>query len=572
MSTHRIQTLCSHLIIKHFRPYKGDSGHYYRIWEKNDKIPLEPCNQPKQILESRDLGNGFTLEKLECGHYDVVESAKHKEHMERNLLWDNLLPFQKDFLTFAERNNCRAILRDEMGLGKTVQSLSLLRENMNDFTANGTKYCLIVTPVGGIYQWEEEARFWLGIDNCKDLTHLSLIPQVVVTTKQKLNRFSKVVICPWSKLSDKFIQKQLLEVGIGSIICDEAHFFKDERSQRTKALIEYIKAAGTKAPLVFMTGTLVENRIMEMKVALNAIDPHYFYSWKVVDQFCIHDRTGKALSINPHFRERFFRQTAPYMIGRKKSEVNIPLPAFERKFHWCDVNDTKANEAFAVEYNEVLDELEQVLDTDRGNMGQIIGLMSKLRHITGRLKIFSAAVWIEKFFQEHPDEKLAVGIHHASVRESLVKLLAHRNPLEMSSENPKEKDEIERKFKSNRHNLLICSILSAGVGRNFQFCRNALVLERQWNRSKEDQYEQRFHRIIKDSEGRIRTHFTNADKVTAHYLQMKNTIDEYFDSLVHLKGIIEDSSDESIEELPDATSILELAQLVVARRVKFVGA
>lgn len=572
MATHRIQVLCTHKILKNYHSTKGDSAKFYNIWLNNDKPIMIECGKPKQIISSRDLGNGFVLEELACGHYDVTPVKEHQEHMERNLLWDNLLPFQKDFLTFAEKNSCRAILRDEMGLGKTVQSLSLLRENKDAFTANGTKYCLIVTPVGGIYQWEEEARFWLGLDNCKDILHLSLTPQVIVTTKQKLNKFSKVVICPWSKLSDPVIKKQLLEVGIGSIICDEAHFFKDERSQRTKALLDYIKAAGITAPLIFMTGTLVENRIMEMKVALNAIDPQFFYSWKVVDGFCIHDHTGKALSINPRLRERFFQRTAPYMIGRKKSEVNIPLPAFERKFHWCDVNDTKANEKFAIEYNEVLDELEDTLDNDSGNVGNIIGLMSKLRHITGRLKIYSAAVWIEKFFQANPNEKLAVGIHHQSVRESLVKLLAHRNPLEMSSEDPKEKDEIEKAFKGPSHNLLICSILSAGVGRNFQFCRNALVLERQWNRSKEDQFEQRFHRIIKDEAGRIRTHFTDRDTVTAHYLQMTNTFDEYFDGLVHLKGIIEDSSDESIEDLPATDTILELARTVVAKRIKFVGA
>jgi hypothetical protein len=196
--------------------------------------------------------------------------------------------------------------------------------------------------------------------------------------------------------------------------------------------------------------------------------------------------------------------------------------------------------------------------------------MQQLRHHTGRMKILSAAMWIETWMMCNPGEKLAVGIHHKAVRESLAALLKNRKPLQMSDEGPEEKDRIEKAFRDGKSNLLICSILSAGTGRNFQFCKNAVILERQWNRSKEDQFAQRFHRIVKDSEGRIKEHFTEEDMVTVYVLQARASFDEYFDNLVDLKGMVCDTTDAN-EEYPEYEDMVKLARRVVKERRKWVG-
>jgi SNF2 family DNA or RNA helicase len=257
------------------------------------------------------------------------------------------------------------------------------------------------------------------------------------------------------------------------------------------------------------------------------------------------------------------------MIARKKMEVNIPLP--EIKYHTLNVDprEYEVNKEFVLAYNVALDELETMLHSNV-DAGSIIGLMQQLRHHTGRMKIMAAAVWIDSWMTMNPGEKLCVGIHHKGVREALAKLLAHRNPLQMSDENPKEKDEIEQKFR-NGHNLLIASIISAGTGRNFQFCRNALILERQWNRSKEDQFAQRFWRIISDEHGRVRTNFTEADTVNIWTMNANPSFDEFFEDMIHLKGIIVDSVDED-EDIPEESFTLKLAHEVVRKRMKWIGA
>lgn len=551
---------------------------------KGKTLPLvwEECGRPIQIVEEIEFKlhnpdvevsqeETYILQKFACGHVNCKPKAATIQHDERNLLWERLLPFQQQFVEFAEANNLRVINRDEMGLGKTIQAASVIRENAHNFTANFEKFCVIVTPVGGIYQWEEELTKWLGVNKPTSIEQVMLRPQVVITSGQELTPLSKIVIIPWSKLGDKRITEQLLNTGVASMVVDECHFYKDEKSARTQNLLKLVKSMGPESPLLLLSGTLVENRIMEMFIPLNLMDPQFFNGKAALDRFCIHDSKGKALTLSPYYRDRFFSRTAKYMIGRKKDEVNIPLP--DRFTHrlWIDPSKYKVNEEFAIAYNRTLDEMERLLATPALTAATIIGLMQQLRHWTAKMKILGAAIWIDNWMTEHPGEKLAVGIHHIAIRESLAELLKHRNPLQMSDEDPRRKDEIEKEFRNGKSNLLICSIISAGVGRNFQFCRNAVVLERQWNRSKEDQFEQRFHRIITDEHGRIKTHFTDADSVNVYYLQGENTFDEFFDPLIHLKGIIVDSSEENTEELPDENFIIELAQQVITKRIKWVG-
>ena len=97
--------------------------------------------------------------------------------------------------------------------------------------------------------------------------------------------------------------------------------------------------------------------------------------------------------------------------------------------------------------------------------------------------------------------------------------------------------------------------------------------ERQWNKSKEAQFAQRFWRIMRDSMGRVRVSFTEADTVHITTCNLENSFDEFFDSMIHLKGLIVDSIDDSLDEeqLPDSNFMLELAQAVVARRMKWTG-
>lgn len=576
MSNRRVISYCDCLTPK------GPCGRVKQVVSETEGIIFVPHPELEELDANEERcpvrEEIWVFRTLRCGHIDRVprDIAAHQNKL--SLSFDKLLPFQKDFVEFAEKNGCKVICRDQMGLGKTPESLVLLDQNGALFTDNYKKYCLIVCLPGAIYQWNEEMDNFMSYMSPRSMEDIHLMPQTIFGTGQKLNDMSLVIIIPWSKLGDKKLMAQIEKKGVGGLIVDECHFYKDPNSARTQNLIKLLKLAGPDAPKVMLSGTLTENRVTEMQTALNAIDPQYWSSVHTLANMCLRNDKNQLLGIAPWWRDRFNQITSRYMLGRTKEQVGIPLPlnkdgkpAPQIEYVWVNPRDHKANKEIAEAYDSTLDELEVLLQNEYPDSSSIIGLMQQLRHHTGRMKILSAAMWIETWMICHPGEKLAVGIHHKTVRESLCKLLKARNPLSMSDEDAKEKDRIERAFRDGESNLLICSILSAGTGRNFQFCKNAVILERQWNRSKEDQFSQRFHRIIKDKDGRIKEHFTEEDMVTVYILQAVNSFDEYFHDLVDLKGIIVDSTDENTEDVPEVNFILTLARNVVKKRQKWVG-
>lgn len=534
------------------------------------------CNKPVQIkreavqYDSEGFPTGQVYQVLACGHSRLIDIEEKVKREQRNVLWDNLFGFQKRVIERIEENNLQGLINTRMGSGKTIMAASLLRENAAEFTANFTKYCVIVTPVGGIYQWKEELEKFLGLNNIQSIQHAMLTPQVIYSPKQTLTPVSKVVIVPWTKLSEKNIQKQLFSGGVASMIVDESHFFKNLNSARTQALIDVSKKMPLNAPKVFLSGTPVENNVFELAVVLNQLDPRYFSSWLVIDRMCLHDSRGKAISLAPYWRQTFFDRTKNYIIRIPDEEMDIPLPPSKHEVVWADARDFEVNEEFVKAYNTTLSELETILYGAKRDAGSIIGLMQQLRHHVGRMKIMSLATWIDAWMTMNPGEKICVGIHHIFVREALCKLLAHRRPLSMSDESPEKKDEIERKFRNGYSNLLIANVISAGVGRNMQFCRNAILMERQWNPSKEAQFFGRFHRPLTDEYGRVRYSFTEEDTVRFWTMNLRNSYDEFMVSMNELKKVIVDSTEED-EDIPPMDSIFELAEKVVSLRMKWVA-
>jgi hypothetical protein len=179
----------------------------------------------------------------------------------------------------------------------------------------------------------------------------------------------------------------------------------------------------------------------------------------------------------------------------------------------------------------------------KNDFSQVIGILAKIRHITGLVKI--KAVY-EKVIEliEGTDGKICIGVHHQSVATRLIDMLtAYANevgddsliPLSMnSSQSVFEKQAVEDKFR-NEKRILVASILATAEGRNMQFCNQVIIAEREWNPAKEEQFEQRFWRNGQTL------------PVTAEYFMVKNTLDEWLDEIVDMKReVVNSGADENI--------------------------
>ena len=158
------------------------------------------------------------------------------------------------------------------------------------------------------------------------------------------------------------------------------------------------------------------------------------------------------------------------------------------------------------------------------------------------------------------NSRLAIGIHHHSVRDTLAYKLSNIGCLKLSGEDSAEaKDRIMQKFEHSPERILIINMLAGGVGMDFHYCNNVLILERQWNSADEEQFEYRFYNPDKS----IKTASTNVE-----YIVAKGTIDEFFYDMVEEKrAIFGETIANNWSLQDDATSFKQLMERTVSSRL-----
>lgn len=540
------------------------------------------CNKHKAVKDSWPLREAI-LHILECGH-SYEEKLLRAETVEpqngRDSIWNKLFPYQQEGIEFIERSNFRTLLGDDMGLGKTIQAIGALRYNYDVL-----KPILLVVPATLVYKWQKEFKIWFNdrYDSSEDAPLINFNSDGYFIEGQNIHIVSSAIIG-----KPKMLQGAL-DYGFRTIIADESHSFKNDNSSRTKAMIKLAEAIPNK---ILLSGTSILNRTSEYFNTLHIIRPEHWPNKGHLNAYCAFDRRGKLLGLAESRRQAFFNRTSSYIIRRKKDEVLKDLPPKFVNYEYIALND-QSN--FVKSYNNTLDELEQTLSeyhkSISGKMMDILSLMSRLRHIVGLAKVTTVSDYVQEFV-ETSGEKICIGTHHKLVLEFLKKALAYRicpkcknatfaeklegvasqceicseylpavatEPITISDEQPHIKDERCVQFRDDSNQrIMIASILGCGIGRDLQFCTNSIIAEREWNKSIETQFEDRFHRI------------GTLNKVNIKYLLAKDTIDEFLHDMVLLKGQIAGSALDS-DFTVDHSFMLELAENVVRKRMKYVG-
>lgn len=585
--------------------------------EPTKKYLCPICDEHVDILNSNE---GLTSKKynLKCGHYatvyfgsnKILDTPSHENSSPTKLplatpkyippvplsetivtddRWENFLPYQRDGIKFGADAGFKFLLGDEMGLGKTIQAIGLLR-----YFPEQTLPALVICPGAVTIKWQREFKKWFN-DKFSSLEYAPFIHQESIGG---LIDGQKLFIMSAGILSKPGMLKAIKAYGFKTLIIDESHQYKNENSKRTKALFE---VASVIPQTILMSGTSVLNRVMEYYNTLHLLRPRRWFSKKQLASMCTTDMKGKPLALSNYSRETFFNETKSYILRRTKDEVLKDLPSKFITEEWVDFSNAKN---LVQAYNNKLEQLEDFMDKmasdglSTSSSNTLFGIIAELRHLVGTAKALRAIDYVSDLVTE-TSEKICVGVHHRMgmgiLADSLhykkcpsckkvvfackdneeetskdltectgcgadISNVERRKPLLISSESPETKQERLDKFREDPdQHILILSILGGGVGMDIQFCQNVLVIERSWNRALEDQFENRFHRIGMTSQ------------VTIAYMKAIDTIDEFFDKLITLKAQVSGSSlDEDFETSPEA--MFKLAQMVVQKRLKFVGA
>jgi SNF2 family DNA or RNA helicase len=568
----------------------------------------------KQLRLTREFTFGSErLFEYSCGHvfaqnFEEVDTAK-LDFYSVDGSGKKARGYQQDGVKFIIESNFNCIIADQMRLGKTPQALLALKNRVEERTP-----ALILVRSANLWQWIREFKTWTTtLPN-------GIFP--LLSTKAWVPPGFSAYILSMDTFSRPAIRESLSQIQFKLIIVDEAHSFKNTESNRSQALVHFIElmntgehstnlqftcnrcnhewaeegkqkydkrighsgiSTSTKCPkcgqycyqqqkdkykvetegeapcgLVLLTGTPILNRADEYFVPLNLVAPEKFSSIeRFRRQWLEQDSKGRWTRIKSHYLQSFKNEVQPYVLRREKEDVYSDLPQLNKIYTLIEPDKSQ----LADRYNKILDKMDiKLADKANPSYWDLADELMELRRICGMMKLMWTADYLETCALDGP-AKYAIGIHHETVRDVLyMKLGGDTNCYKLSgADRAESKDRIMREWEHSKRQFLIINMLAGGVGMDFHYCDNVLVLERQWNSATEEQFEFRFYNPDKS----IKKNPTNIE-----YILAKGTLDEWWYDMVEEKRKVFGETVATHWDLQsDAVSFKELAERTVASRL-----
>ncbi len=385
-----------------------------------------------------------------------------------------------DYLGFG------GILGDEMGLGKTLQTIAFLLSNKESKT-------LIVVPTSLVYNWAKEFEKFAP----------SIKVQIVNGSKnERVNQLGTitnydVLITTYNLLKlDIEIYKK---IEFDYFILDEAQNIKNSHSQNAKA----VKEIESKRKFA-LTGTPIENSLMELWSIFDFIMPGYLYDEK---RFSV--RYHKQLKEDPVVIEDLNRLIKPFILRRKKKDVIKELPdKIENTIFVSLTNEEKKVYGTYAKY--VMDIIEKKVEDDEFAKSriEILVYITKLRQLC-----LDPSVVMENYNGKSSKIDALLELLNESIEEghkilvfsqftSVLKNIGERLKLEgvkysyLDGTIPSEKRmQMVNDFNEGDNKVFLISLKAGGTGLNLTSADIVIHFDPWWNPAVEDQATDRAHRI-----------------------------------------------------------------------------
>lgn len=487
--------------------------------------------------------------------------------------------YQKDGVSFIHESDFNTLIADPMGLGKTIQSILAARSARYPDGSKRFKKILILVKSATTFQWFQECKEWYSLDLWSTFliqgTKNLIVPgfQVYICSMDTFSRFAKIDKNRKNYNGESLVtfDKQFTHFArdIDLVIVDECHSFKNTDSNRSRVLVEFITQFDVQHKIL-LSGTPIKNRADEYFIPLNLLRPRHFTSLESFRrQWLEADYSTKPPKYNRIHRYKlddFKELTQDFILRREKKDVLENLPPFRRTFETVFADDENLRNL----YNQHLGDLKDKYESGRKlSYWDISDNLMTLRRITGLMKVPFAVEYIETFLDCTTDnghsEKIAIGLHHIGVRDSLYNALTARGHrvLKISGEDDSRKKEDTKNLwrEDPSYRIILVQMLAGGVGLNLQTrsCQTMLNLEREWNAADEEQFEGRFW-------GRAEMD-TMPPSFLAEYMLVQDTIDWEFHKMVERKRQICGETLDGWEFTNDIAAIRELVGKIVGKRL-----
>ena len=427
------------------------------------------------------------------------------------------LPYQKAGIAYALGRSA-TLIGDEMGLGKTIQAIGLINADQSIQTV------LIVCPASLKLNWKRELEKWLTRKMLTEVIDSKtgwMKAQIAIINYDILHKYrDEICVSAWDLL-----------------VCDESHYLKNPKTNRTKLVLGYKtpKREGYVSPIpckrkVFLTGTAICNKPIELWPTVRAMDPHGLgLNWKkYVERYCgghvicigkdefggdkmAWDTNGASNlgELQTKLREKF-------MIRRQKSDVLIDLPPKRRQIIELPVNDfnrpfVKAELAEYEKRESLIEDLkaqvEALKDGDPEEYNRaatqlkearqvMFNEMAKVRHDTAVAKVPSLIEYLVDLLDNDDDKKIVFFAHHHDVIDKVRDKFKDISTVLTGQTKKEDRQAAVDSFQSDpKCKLFIGSITAAGVGITLTASSHVVFGELDWVPGNITQAEDRCHRI-----------------------------------------------------------------------------
>lgn len=410
-------------------------------------------------------------------------------------LQSQLRPYQQvgvSWLWFLHSYGLSGLLCDEMGLGKTHQAMALLAAVSH---ANPEGKYLVVCPTSVIFHWQDLLE--------RFLPRLRVL--VYYGVQRTLTDFSDSCDLLLTSYGTVRSEKDALsDLSFNVAIFDEIQTAKNHLSQTHKVLSKLDAATR-----IGLTGTPIENNLLELKALFDVVLPGYMPTETVFKELFVHPIEKQQ---DQERRQLLSRLIEPFILRRKKADVLLELP---------EKVETIATAPLSAEqkelYRQVYEEqrvhlLKELNDSSKPTpYMHVFALLTKLKQICDHPALYLKE---EANYTQHASGKWDLFVELVQeTRASGQKLVVFSQYLGMldiiesylksekigyasiRGSTRDRKEQVIRFRDDPQCEVFVGSLQAAGVGIDLISASVVIHYDRWWNPAKENQATDRVHRM-----------------------------------------------------------------------------
>ena len=442
----------------------------------NMKIPNNKAIYLEKLIEEEDLSfvNGSKYVSNVVKKFDKVKSKNYEVPKDLNATLRDYQVSGFEFFKTLSDYQFGGILADEMGLGKTIQTIAFLLSNKD-------KKSIVITPTALIYNWKNE------LEKFAPTLKVGLLHAAKSERGKILDNIDNYDVILTTYTTYKNDIDKYKNINFDYCIIDEAQNIKNPDAIITKA----IKNVNAKVRFA-LTGTPIENNLMELWSIFDFIMPGYLYNKsKFKSIFVNNDKNIIELK----------NLIKPFILRRTKKEVITELPdKIEQKI----IIDLEKEHKRA--YKGYVNLITRKIKENNQDNITVFSYLTKLRQLCLSPELMvknyqgknSKLDVLINIINDSSDEKILVFSQFTKVLEVIGKRLNEEN-ISYSyldgKTSAKDRVKLVEEFNTNNNKVFLISLKAGGTGLNLTSANIVVHFDPWWNPAVEDQASDRAHRI-----------------------------------------------------------------------------